>query len=152
MLDYCVKTIPRVWLERAENFNWCTVPKHGQDAVLFAGVALLTACLFSGQFFALAVLLAGAQARSVLQKDGYRRNCIAVSAQASELVCGPLAKQPALPWLLKNVARRRARTDAGIPHQLWPVRQCAGEPVMQMFLLSKYSIEFSVVPPRARAL
>lgn len=46
----------------AENFNWCTVPKHGQDAVLFAGVALLTACLFSGQFFALAVLLAGAQA------------------------------------------------------------------------------------------
>ncbi|KAK9840543.1 hypothetical protein WJX81_000451 [Elliptochloris bilobata] len=42
-----------------ENFNWCTVPKHGQDAVLFAGVALLAACLFSGQFFALAVLLAG---------------------------------------------------------------------------------------------
>ena len=44
----------------AENFNWCVVPKHGQDAVLFAGVALLTACLFSGPFFALAVLLAGA--------------------------------------------------------------------------------------------
>lgn len=46
----------------AENFNWCTVPKHGQDAVLFVGIALLTACLFSGKFFALAVLLAGALA------------------------------------------------------------------------------------------
>ena len=59
----------------AENFNWCTVPKHGQDAVLFVGVALLTACLFSGEFFALAVLLAGAQPCRLLQGEQYCRKC-----------------------------------------------------------------------------
>ena len=47
------------------------MPKHGQDAVLFVGVALLTACLFSGQFFALAVLLAGSQARRLLPREQY---------------------------------------------------------------------------------
>jgi len=53
----------------AENFNWCVVPKHGQDAVLFAGVALLAACLFSGPFFALAVLLAGGPLAHTLSSD-----------------------------------------------------------------------------------
>ncbi len=45
------------------------VPKHGQDAVLFAGVALLAACLFSGPFFALAVLLAGGPLAHTLSSD-----------------------------------------------------------------------------------
>lgn len=74
----------------AENFNWCTVPKHGQDAVLFAGVALLTACLFSGQFFALAVLLAGAQARCFLQREQYCRPCCCGLPQVSPTRCAQL--------------------------------------------------------------
>lgn len=42
-----------------DHFNWCTVPGKAYDATLFAGFAVLCACLLQGKFSALWVLLAG---------------------------------------------------------------------------------------------
>ena len=44
---------------RADNYNWCTVPGSGYDAILFAAIAVVFACLLQGQFSALYVLIAG---------------------------------------------------------------------------------------------
>ncbi len=125
----------------AENFNWCVVPKHGQDAVLFAGVALLAACLFSGPFFALAVLLAGGPlAHTLSSLCGTVRSPSACAADAGLGTCAMLQAalrwqhaggQPALAWSglrQASTARRRAGANARLPHQLRTFRQCAGAP------------------------
>lgn len=44
-----------------DNFNFCVVPHTGYDAVLFAGIAIVAACILRGKFSALYVLLAGTQ-------------------------------------------------------------------------------------------
>ena len=43
-----------------ENYNWCTVPDSGSDAVLFISIAILASCICSGQLSALYILLLGA--------------------------------------------------------------------------------------------
>lgn len=44
----------------AGNYNWCTVEHKPWDIILFAGVAVVVACLSMGPFASLIVLLAGA--------------------------------------------------------------------------------------------
>lgn len=44
----------------AGRYNYCPVPDSGQDAVLYAGVALLAACLLQGRLSALWVFICGA--------------------------------------------------------------------------------------------
>ncbi|KAK9788845.1 hypothetical protein WJX73_003600 [Symbiochloris irregularis] len=46
-------------------YNWCVVPNSGYDAILFAGVALLAACLLQGKFSALWIMAAGAVCQTV---------------------------------------------------------------------------------------
>ncbi|GLI64224.1 hypothetical protein VaNZ11_007422 [Volvox africanus] len=52
------------------NYNWCIVPESAYDAVLFAGVALLVACVVSGRLSAVWVLVAGA----LCEMASYRAN------------------------------------------------------------------------------
>ncbi|GIL78699.1 hypothetical protein Vretifemale_8066, partial [Volvox reticuliferus] len=52
------------------NYNWCIVPESAYDAVLFAGVALLVACVVSGRLSAVWVLVAGA----LCELASYRAN------------------------------------------------------------------------------
>ncbi len=40
-------------------FDYCTVPESGQDAFLFAAIAMLVACVFAGKLSAVWVLLLG---------------------------------------------------------------------------------------------
>ncbi|KAG2490363.1 hypothetical protein HYH03_011165 [Edaphochlamys debaryana] len=47
-------------VDNPDNYNWCFVPDSAYDAVLFAGVALLVACVVSGRLSAVWVLVAGA--------------------------------------------------------------------------------------------
>ena len=41
------------------NYNYCIVPESAYDAVLFAAVALITACVVSGRLSAVWTLVAG---------------------------------------------------------------------------------------------
>ncbi|KAK9835845.1 hypothetical protein WJX74_009233 [Apatococcus lobatus] len=63
-----------------DHFNWCTVPGKTYDAVLFAGFAVLCACLLQGKFSALWVLLAGGlcQGLAVPFNLGPVRNALAL--------------------------------------------------------------------------
>ncbi len=49
----------------AAHFGYCVVPGSGEDAILFAGVALCVTILSSGQLSALYVLVVGAVAESI---------------------------------------------------------------------------------------
>lgn len=61
MLLYCLCVLcPVLLVSYTENYNWCIVPDSAYDAVLFAGVALLVACVVSGRLSAVWVLVAGA--------------------------------------------------------------------------------------------
>ncbi|KAK9831565.1 hypothetical protein WJX74_000240 [Apatococcus lobatus] len=41
------------------NFNWCVVPRSGEDALLFAGVGVAASCIVFGRFSTLSILLLG---------------------------------------------------------------------------------------------
>lgn len=43
----------------AAYYDWCVVPNSGYDSILFAGVALVAACLLQGKFASLYVMAAG---------------------------------------------------------------------------------------------
>lgn len=42
------------------SYNFCPVPNSGQDAILYAALALVAACLLQGRLSALWVFIAGA--------------------------------------------------------------------------------------------
>ncbi|KAK9866895.1 hypothetical protein WJX84_006646 [Apatococcus fuscideae] len=41
------------------NFNWCVIPNSGEDAILFAGIAVAASCVVFGRFSTLFVLFLG---------------------------------------------------------------------------------------------
>ena len=43
----------------AAEYDWCIVPDSGYDVIVFAGVAVVVACLFRGKFSNLMILIAG---------------------------------------------------------------------------------------------
>lgn len=43
----------------AESYNWCTVHHSAYDILLFAGIAVVAACLFQGKLASLLVLVTG---------------------------------------------------------------------------------------------
>ena len=45
---------------RAVDYDWCTVPESGYDALLFPAIAVVLACLFQGRYSTTLVLIAGA--------------------------------------------------------------------------------------------
>jgi hypothetical protein len=47
---------PRV---SADDYNWCVVPHRPWDTLLFAGMAVVVACLSQGPYSSLIVLVAG---------------------------------------------------------------------------------------------
>jgi hypothetical protein len=62
---------PHVWLVHiaslphdgklcgADDYNWCAVPHRPWDTLLFAGIAVVIACLSQGPYSSLIVLVAG---------------------------------------------------------------------------------------------
>lgn len=59
MQAICVKSDFAIALSGAEAYNWCTVEHKGWDAILFAGIAVVVACLSQGPYSSLIVLVAG---------------------------------------------------------------------------------------------
>ena len=43
----------------ADDYNWCVVPHRPWDTLLFAGIAVVVACLSQGPYSSLIVLIAG---------------------------------------------------------------------------------------------
>lgn len=43
----------------AENYNWCIVDDKGHDAILFASLAVVIACMATGRLQSLIVLIIG---------------------------------------------------------------------------------------------
>eukprot|EP00884_Botryococcus_braunii_P001577 jgi/Botrbrau1/1141/Bobra.0162s0032.1 len=59
-LKECENATYRHRIDDPDNYNFCVVPHTGYDALLFAGIAIIAACVLRGKFSALYVLLAGA--------------------------------------------------------------------------------------------
>lgn len=47
-----------IWL-LAESYNWCIVGDKGHDAILFASIAVVIACMATGRLQSLIVLIIG---------------------------------------------------------------------------------------------
>jgi hypothetical protein len=47
------------FLYGADDYNWCVVPHRPWDTLLFAGMAVVVACLSQGPYSSLIVLIAG---------------------------------------------------------------------------------------------
>lgn len=43
----------------ADDYNWCVVPHRPWDVLLFAGMAVVVACLSQGPYSSLIVLITG---------------------------------------------------------------------------------------------
>ena len=47
------------WTDTLGNFNWCVVPRSGEDAILFAAIAVAASCVVFGRFSTLLILFLG---------------------------------------------------------------------------------------------
>lgn len=57
---FCVRLSKNsVWFGCAAEYDWCTVPDSGYDALLFPAIAVVLACLFQGRMSTTLVLIAG---------------------------------------------------------------------------------------------
>ena len=62
------------------NFNWCVVPRSGEDALLFAGIGVAASCIVFGRFSTLSILLLGEQSFRPSASPWSATACCAVAA------------------------------------------------------------------------
>ena len=61
----------------ADDYNWCAVPHRPWDTLLFAGIAVVIACLSQGPYSSLIVLVAGEpcmKEQSTLHKEALQHD------------------------------------------------------------------------------
>ncbi|KAK9819620.1 hypothetical protein WJX72_000338 [[Myrmecia] bisecta] len=80
--DYC-SHFEVTYAHRVNNpaaYDWCTVPEHSYDLILFACLAVIAACLFYGRLSTLLVLVAGGAVQGLMFSGNLGRfgNSIAI--------------------------------------------------------------------------
>ena len=68
-------------MPHADAYDWCTVPDHPWDVILFAGIAIVASCVWQGSYQSLLVLISGRSYR-VLSGSG-AVDCTAIVVEPS---------------------------------------------------------------------